>query len=154
MMISGKSFITNLIFTSALLTMSIGCSDDGDTSKPYEEIAGLNVAAEVPAPTGTTKALGVYAFELIEKTGVMKYTLTVSDLTGPATAGHIHVGAVGVAGPVVLALVVPTTDAAMAGTVTLDAAALANLKAGLLYVNVHTAANPSGEIRGQLKAHN
>ena len=146
-----RSFITSLIFTSALSTMSIGCNDDDDMPELYREIAVLNVAMEVPAPAGTTKASGVFAFDLVEKTGVMKYTLTVTDLTGPAVAGHIHKGAVGVAGGVVLALMVPTTTVEVTGTVTLNAVALADLKAGLLYVNIHTAANPMGEIRGQLK---
>ena len=146
-----KSLITNIVFTTALLTLSVACSDDDDTTESYKEIAPLSVAAEIPAPAGTTTASGIFAFDLNEKTGVMKYTLTLADLTGPAAAGHIHQGAVGVAGPVVSALMVPATAAPLNGTVTLDAAGLANLKAGLLYVNVHTAMNPAGEIRGQLK---
>lgn len=151
-----RSFITGLIFTSALCTMSIGCSDDDGNDKDitpevYREIAPLNVAMEVPPPTGTTNASGIFAFDLVEKTGELKYTLKVADLTGPAAAGHIHKGAVGVAGPVVVALMVPTTTVEVAGTVTLPPAAIADLKAGLLYVNIHTAANPGGEIRGQLK---
>lgn len=148
-----KSFLTSLVFTSALSALSIGCSDD-EGDNVYKVIAELNIAMEVPAPTGTTKASGIYAFELTEKTGVMKYTLTVADLTGPATAGHIHKGAVGVAGPVVLPLMVPATATPLDGTVTLTPASIADLKAGLLYVNIHTVANPMGEIRGQLKVKN
>ena len=149
-----RSFINGLIFTSALCTMSIGCSDDDDnenTSEAYREIAVLGVTAEVPPPTGTTKASGIFSFDLVEKTGVMKYTLSVADLTGPATMGHIHKAAVGMSGNVVVGLMVPTTNVEVAGTVTLLPAAIADLKAGLLYVNIHTAANPMGEIRGQLK---
>lgn len=148
-----KSFLTSLVFTSALSVLSIGCSED-EGDEVYKVIAELNIAMEVPAPTGTTKASGIYAFELTEKTGVMKYTLTVADLTGPATAGHIHKGAVGVAGPVVLTLMVPTTETPLDGMVTLTPAIITDLKAGLLYVNIHTVANPMGEIRGQLKVKN
>ncbi|MDX2024231.1 MAG: CHRD domain-containing protein [Deltaproteobacteria bacterium] len=147
--------ITCFVFGGFASTLTMACSDDDKTtSETYKEIAPLSVGVEVPPPTGTTTASGIFAFELNEKTGVMTYTLTLTDLTGPASAAHIHKGAPGVAGPVVLPLVVPASADPSTGTVTLDPAALADLKAGSLYVNAHTAANPMGEVRGQLKAHN
>ena len=154
--ISRKSLITSFIFTCALSTLSIACSEDKDDNgeaEPFRALAPLTVAMEVPPPTGTTeKTTGVFAYELNEETGVMKYTLTVGDLTGPATDAHIHKGAAGMAGMVVKPLAVPTAPmVAVEGMVTLDAASLVDLKAGLLYVNVHTAANPAGEVRGQLQ---
>lgn len=151
--ITRNSFLTTLAFTSALSVLSLGCSDEDDDGT-FEALAELNTTMEVPPPTGTTTASGVFAFEMTEKTGVMKYTLTVANLTGPASMGHIHKAPMGMAGPVVLPLMVPTTAAPLDGTVTLDAATLADLKAGLLYVNIHTVANPMGEIRGQLKVNN
>ncbi len=148
--IAHKSFVSGLVFASALSMLSMGCDDDDDGSALKEDVA-LTVAMEVPAPMGTTTASGTYKYEMMPATGVMTYTLTVANLTGPAQAAHIHLGPVGVAGPVVLPLLVPSTGTSVSGTVTLDAKAMADLTAGTLYVNVHTAANPAGEIRGQLK---
>jgi CHRD domain len=63
---------------------------------------------------------------------------------------HIHKGAVGVAGPVVLDLGTTFTSPFSFSTSALTAEQEADLKAGLYYVNIHTIAVPSGEIRGQL----
>lgn len=145
--------VTSFVLMGALSALSIACSDDEETAETYKEITPLSIAMEVPPATGTTKASGIFAFELDEKTGLVKYTLTLFDLTGPAEAAHIHKGAVGMAGPVVVPLMVPATSAPLEATVTLTPAAIADMKAGSLYVNVHTAANPMGEVRGQLKAH-
>ncbi len=41
-------------------------------------------------------------------------------------------------------------EAPITGSATLTDAQLADLEAGRLYVNIHTAANPGGEIRGQI----
>ena len=70
-------------------------------------------------------------------------------MTGPATAAHIHMGAVGKAGNVVIALCTPCKSG-VHGKKTLSRAVKKALIHHKLYVNVHTAKNPNGEIRGQL----
>lgn len=88
----------------------------------------------------------------------LTYDITVEGLTGAITAAHFHNGALGVNGEVVHTL---TFVEDPAGTWTssgtwdssngLTSALVDELKAGRLYVNVHTAAHESGEIRGQIE---
>jgi hypothetical protein len=75
------------------------------------------------------------------------YSATYKDLTGPVVAAHFHNAATpGGNGPPVL----PATasPSPIKGTATLTDAQVADLNAGKWYFNVHTAANPGGEIRG------
>ena len=84
-------------------------------------------------------------------TGTMSYRVTYSGLSGAATAGHIH----GPAGPGANAgVAVPFANAAspISGEVKLTPEQLTQLSSGQWYVNIHTARNPGGEIRGQLVA--
>ena len=78
------------------------------------------------------------------------YTVNYKDLTGPAVAAHFHdASAPGGNGPPI----VPAKDVGVSpikGTATLTDAQVADLNAGKVYFNVHTAANPGGEIRGTL----
>jgi hypothetical protein len=91
------------------------------------------------------------------------YTLSWSNLTGDATMAHIHNGAPGVAGPVIVPFFMMSMPAtgSMSGTLTQADVTPANgintiadvaaaIEAGNAYVNVHTAEYPGGEIRGQL----
>jgi CHRD domain len=122
--------------------------------------AKLTVAQEIPKQTVTnTAATGMFTATLTGKT--LKFKLAFSNLTGPPVMAHIHVGAAGVAGPVLIwlcGLGAPDSQLVAArpcaspltGTVTLTAAAQKDFANHLLYVNVHTAKNPGGEIRGQL----
>jgi Cu/Zn superoxide dismutase len=82
----------------------------------------------------------------------LTWKLTYAKLTGPATAAHIHMAARGKPGDVVIALcaVAPACKSGLTGTTPLTAAERIAFKKHLLYVNVHTAKNPAGEIRGQL----
>ena len=82
----------------------------------------------------------------------VKFTLSFSGLTGPAVAAHIHMGARGKEGPVIVPLCGPCKSA-VTKTVSISASAIAAIKKGDAYVNVHTAKYPNGEIRGQLAAH-
>jgi CHRD domain len=77
------------------------------------------------------------------------YTVNYKDLTGPAVAAHFHDAAApgGNGPPIVPATVAPMT---IKGTATLTDAQIADLNAGKVYFNIHTAANPGGEIRGTL----
>jgi hypothetical protein len=78
------------------------------------------------------------------------YTLTVSSID-PATMAHIHKGAAGVAGPVVVPLDAPTTGTAQGcKTAAPEVVAAILASPGDYYVNVHNGVFPKGAIRGQL----
>ncbi len=110
--------------------------------------AKLNAAQEVPAQVvKDTAAKGTFTGTLTGKK--LKWKLTYSGLTGPASAAHIHIGAMGKAGNVLISLCAPCSSG-VHGTATLTNSALKQLKKHLLYVNVHTVKNPNGELRGQL----
>jgi hypothetical protein len=81
----------------------------------------------------------------------LTYSATYKDLTGPVVAAHFHgpAAAGGNAPPVVPAVASPSP---IKGTATLTDAQIADLNAGKWYFNVHTAANPGGEIRGTVAA--
>jgi hypothetical protein len=76
------------------------------------------------------------------------YTLTVTGLTEPATAAHIHRVA---GGAIVVPLSAPTTGTA-SGCVTVERALLQEIvrSPGAFYVNVHTASKPDGHVQGTL----
>jgi CHRD domain len=79
------------------------------------------------------------------------YSANYKDLTGPAVAAHFHnASAPGGNGPPVVPAVVSPSP--IKGTATLTDAQIADLNAGKWYFNVHTAANPGGEIRGTVTA--
>jgi hypothetical protein len=68
-----------------------------------------------------------------------------------ATAAHIHEGAAGANGPVIIPLSKNGDTYSVPPGAKLTDAQFASFQKGNLYVNAHTAANPGGEIRGQLK---
>ena len=107
----------------------------------------MDARSEVPPKTsaGTGEAVAT----LDTTTKVLSYTITYKGLTGPATAAHFHgPAAVGVNAGVVVPFNPVTSP--IIGKVTLTDAQIADLEAGKWYANVHTAANPGGEIRGQM----
>lgn len=110
--------------------------------------ADLNAASEVPPKEsdGTGKAEAL----LDGDSRTLTYAIQYSHLTGPVTAAHFHGPAApgsnaGIAVPITGGLSNP-----IKGTATLTEQQASELKQGQWYVNLHTAANPGGEIRGQM----
>jgi hypothetical protein len=110
--------------------------------------AKLAGAAEAPKTTSGGK--GLLSAELDTRTNVLTYKVTYSGLTGPATMAHFHGPAkAGQNAPPIVVVVDPASP--ISGTASLTKAQVSDLEKGLWYFNVHTAANPGGEIRGQVK---
>jgi len=82
---------------------------------------------------------------------VLKWSVSYEGMTGPVSAGHFHGPAAAGANAGVVVPFAGSMASPITGSATLTAAQLADVKAGLYYINLHTAANPGGEIRGQVK---
>ena len=112
--------------------------------------ATLNAGQEIPKQVVKNQAAhGTFTGALTGTT--LKWKLTFAKLTGSATAAHIHLGGMGKAGNVIVPLCNPCTSG-MTGTATISGSLLKTIQKHGTYVNVHTAKNPNGEIRGQLVA--
>jgi CHRD domain len=135
-----KTMFAALAFTAAVLLAGPASADKFK--------ATLNGKSEVPP--NTSAGTGTADINYDPATKKLSWTLTYSGLSGPATAAHFH----GPAEPgknAGVAVAIPNANKSPAeGSATLTDAQAADLEAGKYYVNVHTAANPGGEIRGQV----
>jgi hypothetical protein len=110
--------------------------------------ASLKGAAETP-PTDS-KGTGSAKVTLDTTKKTLSWTVSYAGLTGPATMAHFHGPApVGQAAGVAIPLTPPLASPAKGSSPITDAQ-MKELEGGLWYVNIHTAAHPGGEIRGQL----
>jgi len=125
---------------------------------PTQAFGGpLTGAQETPAVV--TAATGEATVVISPDNSTIWYLVTYSGLSGSLAAAHIHAGASGANGGVILPLTASASpmagtltaaDFKPSGSITTFAQAVAAIKAGATYVNLHTAANPGGEIRGQV----
>jgi hypothetical protein len=112
--------------------------------------AKLTAAREVPKPKGVpAAATGTFTGTLKGKK--LTFKLTFAHLSGKALAAHIHKGKAGVMGPVLVTLCGPCKSP-VTKTLTVTSAQRNVIEHKATYVNVHTAKNGGGEIRGQIKA--
>jgi CHRD domain len=119
--------------------IAVGCHvvvQQGKPTTPAKLTCGANSVPVQNAPVRTRQ------WRLL-------WRLSYSGLSGPATAAHIHFGAQGTTAPGALALCGPCRSVS-GGILRVTADQAGTIRAGGSYVNVETAANPSGEIRGQV----
>lgn len=143
-----------LVAVAVLGVLAFSSLASGNSARPTAQAmkfsAALTSGQVVPqlkkAPVG---ASGHFTATLTGTT--LKWTLTFTHLSGPAVAAHIHMGARGKNGIALVALCGPCKSpiSGTANAVPDDVAALLNSGA---YVNVHTAKNTEGEIRGEVTA--
>ena len=107
------------------------------------------LAGTSEVPPKTTAGAGTATATLDTATKMLTYDVEYAGLSGPATAAHFHGPAEAGANAGVVVPFQPPANP-IKGTATLTDAQMSDLMAGKWYANVHTAANPAGEIRGQL----
>ncbi len=150
---------------AAAATIAFVVASCGDSTAPVgtQWVANLNAAAEGPGRTSP----GSGVFNFVDNGTEINWTLELTNMTA-VTASHIHLGsaaAIGTsAGPVIINLFLPNgATATLNGLVAEGTITNANntnysltaLRAlfndgNAVYANVHTSANPSGEIRDQI----
>ena len=110
--------------------------------------ASLAGASEVPAVT--SNATGMVEASLAPDSNVLTWKITYSGLSGTATAAHFHGPAMAGQNASVVVPITGSLASPIAGSATLTPNQAAELTAGKWYVNLHTAANPNGEVLGQI----
>ncbi|MDF0518171.1 CHRD domain-containing protein [Bradyrhizobium yuanmingense] len=137
--------MTKAVFATLVLGAAVAFAAPASAEKLK---ATLDGKSEVPA--NTSSATGTADLDYDAASKKLSWTVTYSGLSGPATAAHFHGPAeagknAGVAVPIPNAASSPVK-----GEATLTDAQAADLLGGKYYINIHTAANPGGEIRGQV----
>lgn len=145
------SLVRSVCFRLAPVALLLGltaCSvmkPDPHLSAFTTQLTGAN-----EVPTVNTSASGRVDAVLNKDTGLFRWRLTYSGLSGPATAAHFHgPAAIGRNAAPSLSMTQPLSSPNQ-GRATLSAEQAADLLAGRWYANIHTAAHPGGEIRGQM----
>ena len=135
--------IKNSLFAAAIVSLgAVGTS----TAFGADVMLKLSGANEVPPVTTTASGEGKIS---IGDDRTVSGSVTTKGVQG--TAAHIHLGAAGKNGPVVVPFTKDGDVYKAPSGAKLDADQMKAFKAGDLYFNVHSAANPGGELRAQLQ---
>ena len=137
-----------LTLAGAMLLASCATGPQNQRATLYVSMNGLQ---EVPGP-GVADGNGTVEINVTPGDGQVCWNLYARQIDA-ATAAHIHRGAEGMAGPVVLMLTTPDAAGHSQGCATVDPTLAREIayQGHLFYVNVHTATHPNGAIRGQLR---
>ncbi|MFN8120865.1 MAG: CHRD domain-containing protein [Thermoleophilia bacterium] len=113
--------------------------------------AGLSADQVVPtAPAGVPFAAAATFHGTLTPAGRLVWRLRSSGTTGPVSAARVHLGARGARGPAVVVLCAPCGTGARGTVRRVAPRVAAALRTGRAYVEVVTAANPDGELRGSV----
>jgi hypothetical protein len=145
---AGNLQMTNIKsrLAAAVFTFGVFCGS-GAYAETVQLTASLNGASDVPPSDSSATGQGRFKYDTV--THELESTVTYDDLSGPATAAHIHGPASDdKIGGAVTPFYAPGSP--IAGQQTLSDSQAADLLSGKYYVDVHSDKYPTGEIRGKI----
>lgn len=138
-----------ILVSASLITAALFCALNVSSASAETVTLKADLKASNEVPPNSSTASGTAEAVLDTDTKSLKYTVQYSGLSGPAVGAHFHgPGEPGKNAGIVLPF--KTVQSPIEGTATLSDAQMADLLAGKWYANIHTAANPGGELRGQM----
>ena len=156
--------LTSLVLALVFATSSCEKVAEEKKTTDYEK-KGIALTAAQEVPANTSSAIGSMDITYSKETRILTYSVTWSGLTGPVSLMHIHgLAPRGFAAGVVHSIITPSNGLAtpnatlypatgkFSGTLLADGVVVKELDLlnGMYYMNIHTATNPGGEIRGQI----
>jgi Cu/Zn superoxide dismutase len=152
-----KLQILGIAASAALLAASARPAAAQQHEQPIKYTVEMKASNATPPVDGNAGGRATLTYE----GHMVHYLINVSDLSGPATMAHIHVGKLGMAGPPVYTFEISKVGSGKLAEGDIDLSKAASktvsgdslkvlLNNGAAYINVHTAAHPGGEIRGQI----
>lgn len=146
-MIFNRRFTCAVFVSSAVVLLAAGCA--AVTSNTATLNAKLSSTQEVPPTQSLGQGMATVFYN--KETHGLRWKIDYSGLSGPATAGHFHgPAAMGSNAGVMVPFKTPLAYPVIEGETVITAAQGEDLMAGRWYINLHTAKNPGGEIRGQV----
>ena len=142
-MIVRRTAIASILAAGALVIAGCGMMNK------VQGIMTVPLSGQNEVPPNASGGSGTGKVEL--DGNVIKWNVSYSGLTGPVTAGHFHGPAQPGANAGVVVPFAGPLASPIIGSATLTPAQVDQVKQGLWYINLHTAANPGGELRGQVK---
>ena len=154
-----RGFLASLLATLALFTLSacnktpapsVMAAPTAAATAPSSSVASASLSGASEVPPVTSSATGMVDATFNAQTSLLAWTVTYGGMSGDVTAAHFHGPAIAGENAGVVIPITGSTVSPIKGEAMLTAAQAADLTAGKWYFNLHTAANPNGEIRGQV----
>jgi hypothetical protein len=142
-MIVRRTAIASILAAGALAIAGCGMMDKA------QGVMTVPLSGQNEVPPNLSGGSGTGKVEL--DGNVIKWNVSYSGTTGPVTAGHFHGPAQPGANAGVVVPFAGPLASPIIGSASLTPAQVDQVKQGLWYINLHTAANPGGELRGQVK---
>ena len=142
------TFTKQFMFAALVSCLVLPVYAEDSMGRTVAVSAMLSAASEVPANAST--GMGTLDGRFDKDTRMLRYSVSYAGLTGPVKAGHFHGPAMAGANAGVALPLDGSLDSPISGSATLTPAQAADLLDGKWYINLHTATNPGGEIRGQV----
>jgi len=136
-----------LIAAAAALASCATYQDNAPSFLPGSGAVSVKLAGSEEVPPVTASGSGSGTIR-VNSDGTVSGSVTTTGVEG--TMAHIHQGAKGQNGPVIIPLTKAGDTYTVPANAKLNDAQMKAFKAGQLYVNVHTTKNKGGEVRGQL----